>query len=424
MHFLRKKRGQNPQLWRLLLAEKGYNGSIRMNSFNYYNPTRYIFGHGEYHNIGTLLQPIARKVLLHYGGGSIKRSGLYDAVTAALTTAGIAYCELGGVKPNPSVDLVRQGIELARVEKADCVLAVGGGSVIDSAKAIALGTTHHGDIWKLYTREEQQSTRPLPVATILTLPAAGSENSPNTVLTHEQSGRKLGYGHESLRPTLSIVSPELFLTLPPEQMAYGACDMLCHIFERYFTNTQGTELTDALCEATMRTIMQQASILRREPTNEHAWGQLALAGTIAHNNLLGLGREQSWACHGLEHELSAVYDVPHGAGLAVIVPSYFEAVWSANPGIFAQWSTNVMGVTPSRDTERVIKEGIARLRAWYRELGLPQTMKELGIPADADYGAMAHAAVATYGSRLGTDTLPGVRPLNEAAAEAVYRAAL
>ncbi|MBR5894949.1 MAG: iron-containing alcohol dehydrogenase [Akkermansia sp.] len=395
-----------------------------MLNFNYCNPTRYVYGEGEYHNVGTLLRPIARKVLLHYGGGSVKRSGLYDAVVQSLRSAGIEFCELGGVKPNPSVELVRQGIELARAEQIDGVLAVGGGSVIDSAKAIALGVTHEGDIWKLYTREEQQTTAPLPVATILTLPAAGSENSPNTVLTNEQTGRKLGYGHDLLRPALSIVSPELFLTLPPEQMAYGACDMLCHIFERYFTNTQGTELTDALGEATMRTIMQQAAILRREPQNVHAWGQLALAGTVAHNNLLGLGREQSWACHGLEHELSAVYDVPHGAGLAVIVPAYFEAVWQANPGIFAQWAVNVMGVTPSRNTERVVKEGIARLRAWYRELGLPQTMAELGIPADADYAAMAQAALSTYGPRLGKACLPGVLPLDVAAAEAVYRAAI
>ncbi len=393
-----------------------------MLNFNYCNPTRYVYGRGEYRNIGYLLQPIAHKVLLHYGGGSVKRSGLYDTVVQSLQAAGVEYVELGGVKPNPSVELVRQGIELARDAGVEAVLAVGGGSVIDSAKAIALGTPHSGDIWKLYTREEQQHATPLPVAVILTLPAAGSENSPNTVLTHEQSQRKLGYGHDSLRPALSIVSPELFLTLPPEQMAYGACDMLCHIFERYFTNTTGTELTDALGEATMRTIMRQAAILRRNPQNEHAWGQLALAGTIAHNNLLGLGRAQSWACHGLEHELSAAYDVPHGAGLAVIVPAYFEHVWRANPGIFAQWAANVMGVTPSRDTEGVVQEGIARLRAWYRELGLPQTMQELGIPAEADFGAMARAAVSVYGSRLGTDHLPGVMPVNTAAAESIYRA--
>ena len=388
-----------------------------MNNFTYYNQTRYVFGHGEYKNIGILLQGKCNKLLLHYGGGSIKRSGLYDTVVKALQAAGIDFIELGGVKPNPSLRLVREGIALCRAEGVDCVLAVGGGSVIDSAKAIATGVVHEGDVWKLYTHEETLTATPLPVATILTLPAAGSENSPNTVISDEESGRKLGYGHEQLRPILSIVSPELFLTLPPEQMAYGACDMLCHIFERYFTNTQDTELTDALCEATMRTIMQQASILRREPQNEAAWAQLAFSGTIAHNNILGVGRDQSWTCHALEHELSAVYDVAHGAGLAVIVPAYFDTVWQANPGIFAQWAVNVMGVTPSRNTERVVKEGIQRLRAWYKELGLPQTMQELGIPADADFAAMARGACSVRPGGL----LPGVRVLNVTEAEEVYR---
>ena len=388
-----------------------------MNNFSYYNKTRYVFGRGEYRNIGKLLRGSTDKVLLHYGGNSAKRSGLYDAVTNALREAGISFLELGGVKPNPSLDLVRKGIDLCRREDISYVLAVGGGSVIDSAKAIALGAVHEGDVWKLFTKEEELTHTPLPVATILTLPAAGSENSPNTVISDEATARKLGFGHEELRPTLSIVCPELFLTLPAEQMAYGACDMLCHIFERYFTNTQNTELTDALCEATMRTIMQQASILRRNQQNEAAWAQLALSGTIAHNNILGLGREQSWTCHALEHELSAVYDVPHGAGLAVIVPPYLEAVWHANPGIFLQWATNVMGVTPSRDSEHVIKEGIRRLRTWYRELGLPQTMAELGIPADADFDSMARGACSVRPGGV----LPGVKVLSEADAAAVYR---
>ncbi len=393
-----------------------------MNHFTYFNATRYVYGRGEYKNIGALLQPHARKILLHYGGGSIKRSGLYDAIATSLKDAGIAWEELGGVRPNPRVELVRQGIRICRENGIRCILAVGGGSVIDSAKGIALGATHPGDVWKLYTGEESLSCAPLPVATILTLPAAGSENSPNSVLTHDATGRKLGYGHESLRPMLSIISPELFLTLPPEQLAYGACDMLCHIFERYFSNTQGTELSDALGEATMRTIMQQASILHRDSQNEEAWGQLALSGTIAHNNLLGVGREQSWACHALEHELSALYDVPHGGGLAVVTPAYMEAVWPYNPGIFAQWATNVMGVTPSRNTANAIREGIYRLRLWYKELGLPQTMKELGIPDDADFAAMALAACRTYGGNAHPH-LPGVHPLTPKEAEGIYRAA-
>lgn len=389
-----------------------------MLNFNYYNRTRYVFGEGEHRNIGTLLKPYTGHLLLHYGSGSVKRTGLLDAVTHALQEAGIRYTELGGVKANPSVELVRQGIRLCREQDIRFILAVGGGSVIDSAKGIAAGVPHAGDVWKLYTREEKPTAEPLPVATILTLPAAGSENSPNTVLTHEATNRKLGYGSESLRPVLSVVDPTLFLTLPPAQMAYGACDMMCHIFERYFTTTQDTDLSDELSEATMRTILKQSSILRRCPDDVKAWGQLALAGTVAHNNLLGVGRSQSWACHALEHELSAVYDVPHGGGLAVIIPAYMELVSPYAPGIFAQWAVKVMGVTPHRDTDAVIREGIRRLRAWYRELGLPQTMEELGIPRDADFRAMAHAACRVHGG----ETLAGVHPLDEEAALRIYTA--
>ncbi len=392
-----------------------------MLSFEYHNPTRYVFGEGEHRNIGSLLRPLTDRVLLHYGGGSIKRSGLYDTIVKSLAAAGISFCELGGVKPNPSVSQVKEGIELCRKEGISFVLAVGGGSVIDSAKAIALGVPHSGDVWKLYTREESLSTSPLPVACVLTLPAAGSENSPNTVLTHEESTRKLGYGHPALRPVLSVVDPTLFLTLPGNQMSNGAADMLCHIFERYFSNTPDTELSDALCEATMRTIMQQAVLLKSEPGNIKAWGQLALSGTIAHNNLLGVGREQSWACHALEHELSAVYDVPHGAGLAVIVPAYLEAMVPHNPGIFAQWAMNVMGVQPNRNTAEVIREGIRRLRAWYVSLNLPQSMQELGIPEDADFAGMACAACVLKGG-IENPHLPGIHAITPDECEAIYRA--
>lgn len=396
-----------------------------MQNFDYHNHTRYVFGPGEHRNLGTLLRPYVRsRVLLHYGGGSIIRSGLLDTVRQSLNNAGIDFVELGGVKPNPSITLVREGIELCRSKEVDLVLAVGGGSVIDSAKGIAVGVPNTGDVWELYSHKGSvPEHHPLPVAVVLTLPAAGSENSPNTVLSDEASGRKLGFKHMGLRPVLSIVDPTLFLTLPREQMAYGACDMLCHIFERYFTNTTGTALTDALAEATMRTIIAQARILNTNLRNTDAWGQLALCGTVAHNDLLGLGREQSWACHALEHELSALYDVPHGGGLAVIIPAYMEAVCSYNPGIFAQWAMNVMGVPPHRDTQAVIAEGIARLRAWYRELGLPQNMQELGIPADADFAAMADAACRVYGGGAAVPTLPGVHPVTAGEAAAIYQAA-
>lgn len=414
--------GQAPDFcFFMLAAAAGVCQNAGMLPFEYHNTTRYVYGEGSHSNIGPLLRPHTDKVLLHYGSGSIKRSGLFDTITASLQAAGISYCELGGVCANPRVELVQQGIRLCREQQIGFILAVGGGSVIDSAKAIALGVPHQGDVWKLYTQEEEFTGTPLPVACVLTLPAAGSENSPNTVLTHEQSTRKLGYGHPRLRPLLSIVDPTLFLTLPAHQMANGAADMLCHVFERYFTNTPDTALSDALSEATMRTIMQQADILSRDLSNLDAWGQLALSGTIAHNNLLGVGREQSWACHALEHELSAVYDVAHGAGLAVIIPPYLELIAGDNPGIVAQWAVNVMGVTPSRDTQAVIREGIARLRRWYRELGLPQTMQELGIPADADFAAMARAACTLKGGAAHPH-LPGVRHITPAEAESIYRA--
>lgn len=397
-----------------------------MLNFNYRNATQYVYGPGEHQNTGRLLSPYTRgKVLLHYGGSSCVRSGLLAAVQKSLKEAGIEFATLGGVKPNPSVSLVRTGIELCRKENVQLVLAVGGGSVIDSAKGIAVGVPNRGDVWELYSHKGSVPEHaPLPVATVLTLPAAGSENSPNSVLSDEATGRKLGFKHMGLRPVLSVVDPTLFLTLPREQMAYGACDMMCHIFERYFTNSTGTDLTDALAEATMRTIMLESRCLNTDLQNVNAWGQLALCGTVAHNDLLGLGREQSWACHALEHELSAVYDVPHGGGLAVVVPAYMKAVWPYNPGIFAQWATNVMGVTPHRDTKAVILEGIARLQAWYRELGLPQNMQELGIPADADFGAMARAACKVYGGGAAIPTLPGVHPLTAEEATAVYLAAV
>lgn len=396
-----------------------------MLNFNYCNRTNYVFGPGEHRNLGSLLKPYARgKVLLHYGSGSVIRSGLLNTVRESLTSNEIDFIELGGVKPNPSITLVRQGIGICRREQVQLVLAVGGGSVIDSAKGIAAGTPNSGDVWQLYSHKGSlPENEPLPVATLLTLPAAGSENSPNTVLSDEESGRKLGFRHMGLRPVLSVVDPTLFLTLPHEQMAYGACDMMCHIFERYFTNTPHTELTDALAEATMRTIIGQSRRLNRNLQDTGAWGQLALCGTVAHNDLLGLGREQSWACHALEHELSAAYDVPHGGGLAVVVPAYMETVWKYNPGIFAQWAINVMGVTMDRDTGAVVKEGIARLRNWYAELGLPQNMRELGIPANADFAAMATAACRVYGGGAAIPTLPGVHPLTAAEATAVYMAA-
>ena len=350
-----------------------------MLNFDFYSPARILFGRDTEKQIGELLKPHARKVLLHYGGGSIKRSGLYDTVTASLKESGLAYVELGGVMPNPRLSLAHEGIALCKKENVDLILAVGGGSVIDSAKAIAMGVYYDGDVWELY----EQGTaieKALPVATILTIPAAGSEASGDTVITNEVKQLKYGYGSPKLRPLLSVMNPELFFTLPKNQIANGVADMMSHVFERYFTNTTHTDLTDGLCETVLRTIMKNAPLVLANPQNYDAWCEVGFGGTVAHNGLVGMGRAQDWACHGMEHELSAIYDVAHGAGLAVLTPAWMQYVYRDNVNMFVQFAVNVMGVKGSyRDGDAIVQEGIARLREFFRRMGLPSTLKELGI---------------------------------------------
>lgn len=307
------------------------------------------------------------------------RSGLYDAVTASLKAAGVEYEELGGVQPNPTLPLVYEGIRLCREHGLGLVLAVGGGSVIDSAKAIALGVPHEGDVWDLYLSKQQPQADPLPVATVLTIPAAGSESSPNTVITNEETRRKLGYGSPKLRPVFSIINPELFFTLPHHQMANGVSDMMSHIFERYFTRTLHTDLSDGLCETTLRTIMRNARILNGNLHDYDAWAEIAFSGNLAHNNLLGVGREQDWGCHAMEHELSALYHVDHGAGLAVVTPAWMKYVSPKHQGMFAQFAVKVMGVEGSfREPEALIPEGF------------PSGQFLPGIGASDDHGRVEH----------------------------------
>ncbi len=350
-----------------------------MLNFDMYIPTRIIFGKDTQKNIGALLKPHAKKVLLHYGGSSIKKSGLYDTVTASLKESGLEFVELGGVVPNPRLSLVHEGIDLCKKEGVDLILAVGGGSVIDSAKAIAVGLCYDGDVWELYEHAKSISAA-LPVATVLTIPAAGSESSNGSVITNEEKQRKLAFGSNLMRPLLSVMNPELFYTLPKNQIANGVADMMSHIFERYFTNTLQTDLTDGLCETTLKTIMKNALIVIQNPQNYDAWCQVGFGGTIAHNDLLGLGREQDWACHGMEHELSAIYDVAHGAGLAVLTPSWMQYVYKTNRNMFVQFAVKVMGVDGSyRDPDAIVMEGIARLRDFFKKMGLPSTLTELGI---------------------------------------------
>lgn len=391
-----------------------------MLNFEYFNPTRLVFGKGRHKEIGSLVKPYAKKILLHYGSGSIKRTGVYDDVVASLKESGIEFVELGGVQPNPRLSLVYEGIEICRKENIGFILAVGGGSVIDSAKAIAMGVPFNGDVWDFYvTKREVEQV--LPVATILTIPAAGSESSNSTVITKEEAQLKLGYGSDKIRPLFSVVNPELFFTLPSEQIGYGVCDMMSHIMERYFTNTLHTDLTDGLCESTLKTIMKNALILRSDPKNYDAWAEVSFAGNVAHNGLLGLGREQDWASHAIEHELSAIYDVAHGAGLAVVTPAWMKYVYKTNVPMFAQFAVNVMGVEGSlRDAEALALEGIKRLEEFFVKMGLPIRMPELGIDA-TNLELMARKAT---GENRGKEiTLGGLKKLNNDDVLAIYKLA-
>ena len=352
-----------------------------MINFSFSIPTKLIFGRDEHKNIGKYVKPYARKVLLHYGGGSVKRSGVYDEIAASLNEAGVDFVALGGVVPNPRVQLIREGIALCRKEGVELILAVGGGSVIDSAKAIAIGMCYDGDVWELY-RGRIITGKALPVATVLTIPAAGSEMSKSSVISNEAEQLKYGHNDEASRPVLSVVNPALFMTLPKEQIAYGAADMMSHIFERYFTQTQHTDVSDEMCEGVLRAIMKNARKLMADQGDYDAWCELGWAGALAHNDLLGRGREEDWACHHIEHELSAIYDVAHGAGLAVLTPPWMEVAYKANTPMFLQFARNVMGVEGGRDADEIVLEAVARLRRFFKDLGLPCTLRELGIGPD------------------------------------------
>ena len=349
-----------------------------MRNFSFYIPTKIYFGKDEEKKIGAYIKPYARKILLHYGGGSIKRSGLYGVIAASLREAGIAFVELGGVVPNPRLQLVREGIDLCRREGVELVLAVGGGSVIDSAKAIAMGVCWDGDVWELFDGGPMTG-KALPVAAVLTIPAAGSEMSNVSVISNEETLRKYGHHDDALRPVLSVIDPALFMTLPKEQIGYGVADMMSHIFERYFTNTKHTDVSDGLCEGALRGIMKNARRVIADPSDYDAWCEIGWAGSLAHNDLLGRGREEDWTCHGIEHELSAIYDVAHGAGLSVLTPGWMDYVWKENPPMFLQFARNVMGVAGGRDAEADILEAIEKLRGFFRAIGLPLTLGEIGI---------------------------------------------
>ena len=371
-----------------------------MNDFNYYTPTRYVFGRGVESQTGELTRWMGvDRVLLVYGMGSVVRSGLLDRVKASLDAVGIKYLELGGVLPNPTDDRVYEGIEMCRRENLTGLVAVGGGSAIDTAKAIACGVPYEGDFWDFYAGKKIVEEA-LPVGVVLTIPAAGSEGSGNSVITKLDGLHKISLRTESaLRPKFAVMNPELTFTLPPYQTASGIADMMAHIFERYFTNTPETEVTDRVAEGVLKAIITEAPRVMSEPENYDARANIMWCGTLAHNGICGTGRQEDWVSHFMEHELSAVYGVTHGAGLAVMTPAWMTFMATHNPSKGAQFARRVMDVVNDDDTQAVL-EGIARLRAFYASLGLPITLGQLGIE-NPDFDLLVHKLHENKGEVIG-----------------------
>jgi alcohol dehydrogenase YqhD (iron-dependent ADH family) len=373
-----------------------------MDNFDFSCPTKIIFGAGTEKRVGEEIQKYSndKKVLLHYGGGSVKKTGLLDRVKRSLANSHIEYIELSGVKPNPRLALVKEGIRICRENDIGFILAVGGGSTIDSAKAIGVGVLYDKDVWDFYSGKASPEAS-LPVGVILTIAAAGSEASNSSVITNEDGWYKRGLGSDIIRPRFSILNPELTFTLPPYQTACGIADIMAHIMERYFTNTKNVEFTDRLCEATLKTVINNARIAMKEPQNYNARAEIMWAGTIAHNGLLNTGRVGDWTSHQIEHELSGIYDIAHGAGLAIVFPAWMKYVYKHDIARFAQFASRVWNVDYSFDApEKTALDGIERLKEFFKEIGLPTTLKEGDIPEDR-LSEMANKCKMTNGDTVG-----------------------
>lgn len=350
-----------------------------MENFTYCTPTKYVFGRdAESHAAEELKNINVGRVLVVYGGGSVIRSGLLARVISVLDNAGIFHRELGGIQPNPTDPKVREGIGMCRRDKIEGLLAVGGGSVIDTAKAIAAGVPYEGDFWDFWAGKSVIEEA-LPVGVILTIPAAGSEGSGNSVITLLDGLHKISLRTDYwLRPKFALLNPELTFTLPPEQTAAGIADMMAHIFERYFSPTADVEITDRVSEGVLKAIIEEAPKVMADPCDYQARANIMWSGTLAHNGICGTGRKEDWASHAMEHEISAIYGVTHGAGLAVVMPAFMTFMAAHAPAKGAQLARRVFDVVEPDDRKAAL-EGIERLKAFFASLGLPLTFSQLGI---------------------------------------------
>ena len=392
-----------------------------MFAFNYFAPTRVVFGRNTELRVAELIQTFGgTKVLIHYGGGSVVRSGLMKRVTDTLDAAGIAYVTLGGAVPNPRLSLVYQGIELCKKEGVDFLLAVGGGSAIDSAKAIGYGVFNGGDVWDFYDYK-RKAAGCLPLGVILTLSATGSEMSDSSVITKEEGQIKRGYSSDFGRAKFAIMNPELTMTLPDYQTACGCADIMMHTMERYFTNGGNMEITDAIAEGLLRTVMNNAEILVKDPKNYDARAEVMWAGSLSHNGLTGCGSDGGdWMTHKLEHELGGLYDVAHGAGLTAIWGSWARYVYKNCLPRFKRFAVNVMGVAPVGSDEEIALKGIEAMEAFYRRIHMPTNLRELGVkPTEDELVTMARKCAVGVGGAKGS-----ARLLREPDMLAIYRASL
>lgn len=371
-----------------------------MLNFTYDNHTRTIFGKGTEMQTGAQIAPYGKKVLLHYGGGSIKRSGLYDKIVTSLKEAGLPFVELGGVKPNPVLSLAKRGIAICKSEGVDFILAVGGGSVIDSAKTIAMGALYDGDVWDFYCGRPYQGS--LPIGAVLTIPAAGSESSADAVLTKEEGLlKRASCSSPRLRPVFAIMNPEITMTLPPYQTFAGVSDIMAHILERYFTTTPHVDVSDRLCEGLLKAVMSAANVLLNDPGNYDARAEIMWAGSLAHNNLCGVDRNQEWSCHGMGHEISALYDATHGATLAMLFPKWMAYRLHENLSRAMQFAGRVFDVDyDPENPEQMAMEGVRRFAHFLRRIGMPASFADMGI-ANPAIAQMANKCTHSGGHKLG-----------------------
>ena len=368
-----------------------------MNNFYYYNPTELVFGKEAVLELSSKMPKGHENILLHYGGGSIKKSGLYDEIIEELEKTDVNIFELSGVEANPKLSLVQEGIQICKDEEITFILAVGGGSVIDSAKAIAAGVLYDGDIWDCFLGKDEIQEA-LPVGVVLTLPATGSETSLSTVVTNEETKEKKGIDHDVLRPVFAIMDPVLTMTLPDSQTFPGIMDIMSHVFERYITNTKEVDLTTNLCEATLTSVMDNAYKLLEDRNNYDARANIMLAGTIAHGGILGLGREEDWASHRIGHEITALYGTTHGVTLSIIMPNWMKYVYKDNIEVFKRMAIKLFNVDENKSDEDIALEGIEKLQEFIKDIGLPISLSEINID-DKDFELMAEKC--TNGGTVG-----------------------